>query len=99
MPTSPTSVPDSPEQIRAAFKQAVETYNAALATGKVRTIRPAVLVAHETVFALYRQAEASHPDQADLIEEINAAFMDIRWGRAIPTKSDSLRHPPGKDAG
>ena len=89
MPTSQTSTPDSPEQIRAAFKQAVETYNAALATGKVRTIiRPAVIVAQETVFALYRQAEASHPDQTELIEEINSAFMDIRWGRSISTKSD-----------
>lgn len=83
-----SSSSDSPDQIRAAFKQAVEAYNAALATGKVRTIRPAVLVAHEAVLALYRKAEASHPSQVQLIEEIYSAFIDIRWARAVPRKPD-----------
>lgn len=74
-------------QLRNDFGQVVETYNSAIRAGKVRAIRPAAVSAHQAVFALAQAVKTSYPDQVDLLSEIEAAYIDIRWGRLVGQQS------------
>lgn len=74
-------------QLREEFRQVVEAYNAAIKAGKVRAIRPAAAAAHQAIFALSQTVRTLHPEQVDLLEMVEAAFMDVRWGRAVAEKS------------
>lgn len=71
------------KQLREDFRQIVEVYNAAIRTGKVRTIRPATAAAHRAIFALSKAVGTLNSDQVDLLTEVEAAFMDVRWGRLV----------------
>ena len=74
-------------RLKEEFRQVVEVYNVAIRTGRVRAIRPAAAAAHQAIFALSKTVQTLHPDQIELIAEIEAAFMDLRWGRAVAKKS------------
>lgn len=68
-------------RLREEFRQVIEIYNTAVRTKKVRTIRPAAIAAHREIFALSQTVRTLHPDQVDLLSDVEAAFMDVRWGR------------------
>lgn len=70
-------------QVKEEFKQIVEAYNAAIAAGKVRAIRLAAAVAHEAILALAQKVRSLHPDQVNVLSELEAALMDVRWGRIV----------------
>ena len=70
-------------QLKADFSHVVETYNSAVRTGKVRTIRPAAVAAHHAVYAVAEEVRKSHPEQIAFLSEVDAAFMNVRFGNLI----------------
>lgn len=75
--------PDALNRLRAEFDQVVAAYNSAISTGKLRSIRPAAQAAHHAVSSISQALQASHAEQSDFLAEVEAAFIDIRWGRAV----------------
>lgn len=74
-------------RLREEFRQVVEAYNVAIKAGKVRAIRPAAVAAHQAIFVLSQTVRTLYPEQIDLLANVEAAYMDVRWGRAIAEKS------------
>lgn len=68
-------------RIREEFRHVVEVYNAAIKTGKRRTTRSAAASAHQAIFELSQALRTLYPDQVNLMSEVDAALMDVRWGR------------------
>lgn len=75
------------ERLREEFRQVVDIYNAAVKSRKVRAIRPAAETAHRTLYALSETVRTSHPNQIALLTELEAALMDVRWGRFVGRES------------
>ncbi len=73
--------PEALNRLREEFRHVVEVYNAAIKVGKVRSIRQAASTAHQAIFALSQTIKTLYPNEVGLLSEVEAAFMDVRWGR------------------
>ena len=87
-PTTGATDSDALHPLRAEFDSVVGAYNSAIATGKLRTIRAAVKPAHQALFAMSRSIPASTNLESLLFRQtVEAAILDVRWGRAIAVKA------------
>lgn len=50
---------------------------------KIRAQQAAASIAHQAVLGIITRLEVPHPEQTELRAKVEAALMDIRWGRAI----------------
>lgn len=73
--------PQGLNRLREEFRQVIENYKTTVRTEKVREIRPAAIAAHREIFVLSQTVPTLYPGQVDLLSAVEAAFVNVRWGR------------------